>query len=108
MDIKSSLINSKDMKFVKDSLIKISEIDHEEKFRVNMLEYINDSADNSDDEFFFDMLEHVRFLNPSVDDVAYTDRYHLIWMNAPAGGNGLIGKNVRQWDYVYSHAYKHL
>ena len=43
MDIKSSLVNSKDMKLVKDSLIKISEIDHEENFRVDMLEYINDS-----------------------------------------------------------------
>ena len=107
MDIKSSLINSKDMKLVKDSLIKISEIDHEENFRVDMLEYINDSSDNNDDEFFFDMLGYVRFLYPSLNDVAYTDKYHLIWMNAPAGGNGLIGKHVRQWDYIYCHECLH-
>ena len=105
MEIKSSLINSKSFKLVKNSLIKISEIDNEQDFRVDMLEYINDSADNNDDEFFYDMLEFVRFLNPKVDDVAYTDKNHLIWMNAPAGGE--IGKKVRQWDFVYDHECLH-
>ena len=64
MEIKSSLFNSKSMQYVKNSLIQISEIDHKEEFRVNMLEYINDTSDNDDDEFFFDMLEFVRFLDP--------------------------------------------
>ena len=51
MEIKSSLLNSEDFKFVKESLIYVSEQDGKEKFRVKMLEYINDSADNDEDEF---------------------------------------------------------
>ena len=49
MEIKSSLLNSEDFKFVKESLIYVSEQDGKEKFRVKMLEYINDSADNDED-----------------------------------------------------------
>jgi hypothetical protein len=45
MEIKSSLVNHEDFKLVKDSLIKASQIDGKEKFRVRMLEYINDSGD---------------------------------------------------------------
>lgn len=105
MEIKSSLLNSKEMSLVKDSLIKISEKDHKEDFRVNMLEYINDSADNNDDEFFFDMLEFVRFLNPDSDAVAYTTPEHLIYMNAPNGGG--VGERVRVWDFIYCHECLH-
>ena len=105
MEIKSSLLNSKEFGLVKDSLIKVSEIDHKEDFRVNMLEYINDSADNDDDEFFFDMLEFVRFLNPNSDAVAYTTPEHLIYLNAPAGGG--YGEKVRIWDFIYDHECLH-
>ena len=73
MEIKSSLINSDDMKFVKNSLIKVSEKDNEEEFRVKALEYINDTSDEKDDKFFYDMLEFVRFLDPDDEATAYTD-----------------------------------
>jgi len=104
MEIKSSLLNDKDFALVKDSLIKASEKDGKEKFRVKMLEYINDISDNDDDEFFFDMIEFVRFLDPSDDALAYTTPEHLIYLNAPGSH---IGENVRQWDFTYDHECLH-
>ena len=107
MEIKSSLLNDKDFVLVKDSLIKASEKDGKEKFRVKMIEYINDISDNDDDEFFFDMVEFVRFLDPSDNATAYTTPEHLIFMNAPSGGDNSIGENVRKWDFVYDHECLH-
>jgi len=107
MEIKSSLLNDKELALVKDSLIKVSEKDGKEKFRVKMLEYINDISDNDDDEFFFDMIEFVRFLDPSSSDTAYTTPHHLIYMNAPSGGDNPIGENVRKWDFIYDHECLH-
>ena len=102
MEIKSSLVNSEDFKFVKQSLIYVSEQDGKGQFRVKMLEYINDTADNEEDEFFFDMLDHVRFLDPNSDDVAYTTPDTLIYLNAPKDY-----ENVRIWDFVYDHECMH-
>ena len=107
MEIKSSLLNDKDFALVKDSLIKVSEKDGKEKFRVKMLEYINDISDNDDDEFFFDMIEFARFLDPSDNATAYTTPEHLIFMNAPSGGENPIGENVRKWDFIYDHECLH-
>lgn len=105
MEIKSSLLNEESMSLVKDSLMQVSEKDGKGKFRVDLVEYVNYSADNNDDEFFYDMLEFLRFLDPSEDTVAYTDRYHLIWLNAPDGGE--IGEKIRPWDFVYCHECLH-
>ena len=55
MEIKSSLINSKELKLLKDSLIAASEVDGKENFRVRLIEYIDDTADNEEDEFFYDI-----------------------------------------------------
>lgn len=104
MEIKSSLLNDKELALVKDSLIKVSEKDGKEKFRVKMLEYINDISDNDDDEFFFDMIEFVRFLDPDSDALAYTTPEHLIYLNAPGTH---IGENLRQWDFTYDHECLH-
>jgi hypothetical protein len=37
-----------------------------------MVEYIDDTADNEDDQFFYDMISHIQFLNPKDEAVAYT------------------------------------
>ena len=104
-EIKSSLVNLDIMSHVKDSLIHVSKQDGKEKFRVKMLEYINDTADNDDDEFFFNSIVTVRFLNPETDAIAYTDKYKLIWLNAPDGGG--VGESVRIWDFIYDHECLH-
>ena len=103
MEIKSSLLNDKDFKYVKESLIEISKIDHKENFRVKTLEYINDTSDDQDDIFFYDMMEFIRFLRPDDDAVAYTTPDHLIYLNCP----GHIGESVRQWDFIYDHECLH-
>jgi len=107
MEIKSSLINSDEFEFVKNSLIKASEKDNETEFRVKALEYINDTSDEKDDKFFYDMLEFVRFLDPDDDATAYTTPEHLIYLNCPSGGGNPIGKSVRKWDFIFDHECLH-
>lgn len=103
MEITSSLLNDKYFANVKNSLITVSEKDNKADFRVHMIEYINDTADNNDDMFFFDMVEFVRFLNPSDDAIAYTTPDHLIYLNSP----GEVGESVRKWDFIFCHECLH-
>lgn len=104
IEIKSSLLNDEDFHGVKASIIAASEVDNKEKFRVKLVEYINDSADNNHDMFFYDMLEFLRFLKPGGKDIAYTTPDKLIFMNAPHED---IGENIRQWDFIYCHECLH-
>ena len=103
MEIKSSLLNTKELKLLKDSLIAASEVDGKENFRVRLIEYIDDTADNEDDEFFYDMIEFCRFLKPDPETTAYTTPDHLIYLNAP----GVFGEKVREWDFIYCHECLH-
>ena len=103
MEIKSSLINSKELKLLKDSLIAASEVDGKENFRVKLIEYVDDTADNEEDEFFYDMIEFCRFLKPDPETTAYTTPDHIIYLNAP----GVFGEKVREWDFVYCHECLH-
>ena len=103
MEIKSSLLNSKDLKLLKNSLIAASEVDGKENFRVRLIEYIDDTADNEDDEFFYDMMEFCRFLKPDPETTAYTTPDHIIYLNAP----GVFGEKVREWDFIYCHECLH-
>jgi len=107
MEIKSSLVNDKDFELVKKSLIDASEKDNKETFRVKLLEYINDIADNEDDKFFYDMLIFMRYLIPNDNDTAYTTKEHLIYMNVPSAGPLNIGESVRKWDFIYCHECMH-
>ena len=104
MEIKSSLINHKDFVHVKQSLIEVSEKDHKEDFRVKALEYIDDTSSEGDNDFFFDMMPFIRFLDPSDEAVAYTTPDHLIYLNMP---NQYVGENVRHWDFTYDHECLH-
>lgn len=104
MEIKSSLLNDKYFQYLKESLIKASEVDNKQAFRVKAIEYINDTADNNDDMFFFDMVEFVRFLNPNDSAIAYTTPDHLIYLNAPGEE---VGESVRKWDFIYCHECLH-
>ena len=103
MEIKSSLLNTKELKLLKDSLIAASEVDGKENFRVRLIEYIDDTADNEEDEFFYDMIEFCRFLKPDPETTAYTTPDHLIYLNAP----GIFGEKVREWDFIYCHECLH-
>ena len=103
MEIKSSLLNTKELKLLKDSLIAASEVDGKENFRVRLIEYIDDTADNEEDEFFYDMMEFCRFLKPDPETTAYTTPDHIIYLNAP----GIFGEKVREWDFIYCHECLH-
>lgn len=103
IEIKSSLVNAPEFKHVKDSLIKVSEIDNKEQFRVKLLEYIDSTADNNDDMFFYDMMEFIRFLHPDDKAIAFTTPDKLIYLNSP----GKPGENRRVWDFIYCHECLH-
>lgn len=103
MEIKSSLLKYNEFKHVKNSIIKVSERDDKQNFRVKLIEYINDTADNNDDMFFFDMLPYTRFLFPNNKSIAYTDTNHLIYLNSP----GEVGEKLRVWDFIYCHECLH-
>ena len=104
MEIKSSLLNYKEFSHTKESLIKVSEKDGKEKFRIKVLEYINDSSDENDDMFFYDMLPYVRFLYPSSKAIAYTKPDKRIFLNCP---NEHVGESIRQWEFTYDHECLH-
>ena len=103
MEIKSSLLNYKEFAPLKNSIANVSAIDGKEKFRVRMVEYINDTSDNNDDMFFYEMLPFTRFLKPSDQAIAYTTPEHIIYLNSP----GKVGENVRKWDFIYCHECLH-
>ena len=104
VEIKSSLVNDEDFKYVKQSIVQVSEIDHEEKFRCDVIEYINDSSYDSNDEFFYNQLEAVRFLDPSEDAIAFTTPDKRIYLNSPGSR---VGKNLRVWEFIYDHECLH-
>lgn len=104
IEIKSSLLNSKDFELTKETLINASEIDNEEKFRVDTIEYINDTCETEDDMFFYDMLEFVRFENPKSDKVAYTTPDMMIYLNCPKSD---VEKSMRVWEFIYDHECLH-
>ena len=81
MEIKSSLLKYKEFTSLKDNIIRISSIDGKDKFRVKLVEYINDTSDNNDDMFFYEMLPFARFLKPSDQAIAYTTPDYLIYLN---------------------------
>lgn len=104
MKINSTLINDEEFKWVKNSILNADSIDGEGSFRVSLVEYINDTADNDDDKYFYDMLPFVRFLTPGSDAIAYTDESKRIFLNAPCQH---IGKNFKQWDFTFDHECLH-
>ena len=104
MEIKSSLLNGKDFKFVKESLIKASEKDGKERVRIKALEYIDTTSSNNDDMFFYDMLEFVRFEDPSSSHTAYTTPDKLIYLNCPCER---VGESAKKWDFIYDHECMH-
>ena len=103
MEIKNSLLNEPEFKYLKESLIQASEVDHKEEWRIKLIEYLDSVSSNEDDEYFFDSIEFSRFLIPDDHTTAYTDQNMLIWMNAP----GVFGENRKYWDFIFCHECLH-
>lgn len=107
MEIKSSLLNSKEFKAVKNSIINGSNDENEATLKVHLVEYINETADNNDDEFFYDMLPFVVFSQYTMEGhevgIACTTPNKTIYLNAP----GEVGNKARVWDFIYCHECLH-
>ncbi len=106
MEITSTLLNSKIFSTLKDSLIAVSEVDHKEKWRVSMVEYINTKAYQEKNKFFYDMVPSICFTfdSDAKCEVACTDEDGIIWMKAP---NQHIGDSIRKWDFIFCHECLH-
>lgn len=102
--IQSSLLDQKSMRFVKHSLRAVSELDDNELFRVNLLEYIDYITDKEDDQFFWEMMPFIRFCNPESEEIAFTVPDKRIFLNCPCKD---IGKNKKQWEFAYDHECLH-
>ena len=61
MEIKNSLLNEPEFKYLKESLIQASEVDHKEEWRIKLIEYLDSVSSNEDDEYFFDSIEFLDF-----------------------------------------------
>ena len=107
-EIKSSLLNAEDMKYVKASLEHASEQDGKTTFRVKTVEYINDSASDNADQFFYDSLVYLRFLSKAEghDHIAFTTPDKFIYMVCPDAENG-PGEKIRVWEFIYCHECLH-
>lgn len=109
MEITSSLINDPSMSVVKKSLLEASANDNELDFRVDTIEYINDASDEDDDEFFYDCVPTILFINSVAtpeykDSIAFTTPDKAIYLNCPGDK---IGKSVRKWEFIYDHECLH-
>jgi len=60
---------------------------------------------NSGDEFLYNMVQALRFLNTKKETIAYTDREKYIYLNAPKGAS--IGKVYDKWKFIYIHECLH-
>ena len=109
-EITSSLLNDTEFKFVKQSIIDASKDDRHQDFRVNTVEFINDASYDNDDQFFYEMLEFLRFYDYEHPDrlkkaVAYTKPDKRIYMNCPEGGG--VGEKLKKWEFIYDHECLH-
>ena len=94
------VIDNDDLKYVKNSLKNVPTSDQE--WCEDLVDYVEMSASNNDDEFFYDMVEMIRFINEP-GTLAYTDENRRIYLSAP----GIIGKNILPWDFTYAHECLH-
>lgn len=109
-EITSNLLNDIEFKAVKQSIIDASENDKYQDFRVETVEFINDASYDNDDQFFYEMLEFLRFYDYEHPKrlkkaIAYTKPDKRIYMNCPEGGG--VGEKLKKWEFIYDHECLH-
>ena len=109
-EITSNLLNDVEFKAVKQSIIDASEDDKYQDFRVDTVEFINDASYDNDDQFFYEMLEFLRFYDYEHPKrlkkaIAYTKPDKRIYMNCPEGGG--VGEKLKKWEFIYDHECLH-
>ena len=93
---------SSNVKF-QDSVLNMDKDDRE--FGLKFAKHLRFVFYNSGDEFLYNMVQALRYLNDSADEVAYTTPDKYIYLNAPKGAN--IGKVVDKWKFIYIHECLH-
>lgn len=90
-------IDEPEFEYVKNSLLEIDEKNRQ--FAIDLVDYVNDTSWTEDDEFFYDMLEFLRFTKET--KLAETDINGMIYLNPPQG------KTIKNWDFYYCHECMH-
>lgn len=86
-----------------DSVLNMNAKDQE--FGLNLAQHFRFAFYESGDDFLYDMVTALRYLNTSANTVAYTDKEKYIYLNAPQGGG--VGKNMIGWKFIYIHECLH-
>ena len=96
-----NIIDIPELKFVKSTLSNLNS-DKDREFCTKLINYIDSSSSTNDDEFFYDMMIAIRFIDePGV--IAYTKEDKRIYLSAP----GRIGDKLLPWDFTYDHECLH-
>lgn len=95
------IIDIDDFKYVKNSLKNVPATDHE--FCEDLVDYIDTSSSNNDDEFFYDMIPAIRFIDES-GVIAYTKEDRRIYLSCPGT---IVGRKIPAWEFTYDHECLH-
>lgn len=104
---KSEVLDYDSMKPVKDNLIAISVSDGKQDFRVDVLEYIDMTSDNDNDDYMYNAMKYIRFLPAGSEEVAYTDPKHGIFLNVPYAPIGEKASSLPVYNTIYYHECLH-
>lgn len=99
----SFIESDKDFQWLMKSINNIK--DSNRDFRILLAEFINDLSSSNDDEYFFNSLPFLQFVNEGNDIIAYTKPDKFLYLNAPKGGG--VGNNKAIWDFIYCHECLH-
>ena len=99
----SFIENDKDFQWVMKSINNIK--DSNRDFRIMLTEFINDLSSSNDDEYFFNSLPFLQFVNEGNDVIAYTKPDKFLYLNAPKGGG--VGADKPTWDFIFCHECLH-
>ena len=86
-----------------DSIMLMDEQDRE--FGLNLAQHLRFNFYNNREQFFYDMVTALRYINEGNDTVAYTTPDKYIFMNAPKGAS--IGKKIENWKFIFIHECLH-
>ena len=86
-----------------DSVLNMDEKDRD--FGLNFAKHLRFKFYNDREDFLYDMVTALRYLNTNADTVAYTDREKYIYLNAPNGAS--IGRSIDRWKFIFIHECLH-
>jgi hypothetical protein len=95
------ILNYKEFRGTRHSILAINK---DNEWKGDLIQYINDETDVASKMYFYYMLPCVRFTKDPKYGIACTDRYKVIWLNAP---NENVESIHDRWYFIYLHECLH-